>query len=970
MEQLFYKICLENGRVLGPIDIDRITLFVANGIFKGIETARVYPDGEWKNIAEYSELAALLKAKEEGRLTLEPQKIEESKAILAEMASLAEVDSMAFDEPEDSFHEEKTVIVRRDGSGEESTVIRPASEAPRQKAVQEEHAIERVFEADARHKVDVEGDMPANTWISTEKTAMFTLNRSATIIKKGVSKRVKLLVAGVAAVVVALLLNPESDKRPLDDTRPFEVKMPVPGKQDVHQSEKLLSTARQYYVQDTVDGYRKAAKILQKAVALDTENVKAFCLLASSYLGLIDVVNKDENYFTVVTRLIEAARAKGVDLPEVVSSDVELYLVLGNPDAAIGRIDEYTKTHQYGAEMRYYIAVAFFAKGDLENTLKFLGQIDIKEWNGARIPYLYGLLFKKTAQRDEAIKAFSEAVRRSPAHVKARSHLMELQYAKDNIAEAGIHADYVVANPALASGPELAKAHYFRSRMRTGAKRDEEALADLEAALKIAPEEPDYLLEYYTLKARLGHAVKGAEKKAKMFDALASGEKALREDKLKEAQFFFLSARQAQENDPVPLVKLSETFRRQGDVQSAKLNLVKAVKLAPARVDLYPKYIRVLIDAYEFEEAQRQLQVYKGLSAPAVAIDRLNGDLFFKQQRLREAQVYYKRAISGTNADSGSYVTYASILFAGNAFRDSAFFYGLALRFDPMNVGATIGVAKSLAELDGTQRGIDYLNAAMRASTRKAELMNGIGEIFVRKGDYSSALKAVDQALAYDSELALPYKTRGDAYAGLDKYKEALDAYLTYTNLAPLDPAGHIERYKLFLKKLDLKAAKESIEKVITMYPRYPGAYNLLGELYLEAQNFASAGEAAKQEMIFNPTYLPAYVLAGKVFILKRDYNGAIVVLNRALRLDPNFVPALIQAGDASRLLRTYGAAQALLERASSLDSGNPQIHKRLGQLYIDLGDKAKARQHYRAYLDLQPDAQDRAEVERYLGGG
>jgi len=98
------------------------------------------------------------------------------------------------------------------------------------------------------------------------------------------------------------------------------------------------------------------------------------------------------------------------------------------------------------------------------------------------------------------------------------------------------------------------------------AKTDHKALEDLEEARKYAPEDQDICSTTTTLKARQPQTVKDANGKdivikdapaqAKMFNFLAMGEKALKEDSLDDALSAFLSARQVNEKDPTPLVRL------------------------------------------------------------------------------------------------------------------------------------------------------------------------------------------------------------------------------------------------------------------------------------------------------------------------------------------------------------------------------------------------------------------------------
>src|SRR4051812_19584355 len=54
-----FKIKLETGRVLGPLDLERVRRLVRKGIVKGGELAREHPKGEWRDIALIPALAEI-----------------------------------------------------------------------------------------------------------------------------------------------------------------------------------------------------------------------------------------------------------------------------------------------------------------------------------------------------------------------------------------------------------------------------------------------------------------------------------------------------------------------------------------------------------------------------------------------------------------------------------------------------------------------------------------------------------------------------------------------------------------------------------------------------------------------------------------------------------------------------------------------------------------------------------------------
>ena len=59
--------------------------------------------------------------------------------------------------------------------------------------------------------------------------------------------------------------------------------------------------------------------------------------------------------------------------------------------------------------------------------------------------------------------------------------------------------------------------------------------------------------------------------------------------------------------------------------------------------------------------------------------------------------------------------------------------------------------------------------------------------------------------------------------------------------------------------------------------------------------------------------------------------------------------------------------AAAHYRRAIELDAGSVEAHRGLGLVLLKSGDRAAARTELSRYLELRPDAPDRAYVQQYL---
>src|SRR5690606_12449615 len=100
------------------------------------------------------------------------------------------------------------------------------------------------------------------------------------------------------------------------------------------------------------------------------------------------------------------------------------------------------------------------------------------------------------------------------------------------------------------------------------------------------------------------------------------GEKYLKGGNYQEALTQFLEARQQNNKSPIPLVKIGDMFRRLNDLGNARLNYKLAAERASNNIDIWSKYIDVLIESYEWEEAQRAMDKFRKLPVNQSAIDK------------------------------------------------------------------------------------------------------------------------------------------------------------------------------------------------------------------------------------------------------------------------------------------------------------------------------------------------------------
>jgi tetratricopeptide (TPR) repeat protein len=88
---------------------------------------------------------------------------------------------------------------------------------------------------------------------------------------------------------------------------------------------------------------------------------------------------------------------------------------------------------------------------------------------------------------------------------------------------------------------------------------------------------------------------------------------------------------------------------------------------------------------------------------------------------------------------------------------------------------------------------------------------------------------------------------------------------------------------------------------------------------------------------------------AGKKALAAEDWNGAIAALKLATLRDPRNADIQNYIGYAYRKLRQFGPAMQHYQQALVLNRRHRSAHEHLGELYLALGELAKAEEHLAA---------------------
>ncbi|HEV8375065.1 MAG TPA: tetratricopeptide repeat protein [Candidatus Polarisedimenticolia bacterium] len=232
----------------------------------------------------------------------------------------------------------------------------------------------------------------------------------------------------------------------------------------------------------------------------------------------------------------------------------------------------------------------------------------------------------------------------------------------------------------------------------------------------------------------------------------------------------------------------------------------------------------------------------------------------------------------------------------------------------------------------------------------------GLARIYIRLGDYPSAIPLFQEVLSKDPNNAqalynlglLRYRTAD--YAGA---RELLERLLTLK--ADL-PEAHYTLALTCARQGDDATAEKELQRAVALAPENSQAHFQLASLYVRK---GRKEEAEREQKIFERLWdrqASDRAAEGRAreLLRKEDYAGALKEYNRLLEINPQSGRFQLWKGLCFLKLGRKEEALPALERAVALDPRLPDAQFQLAILYQERGEARKSEEARRAFEALE----------------
>jgi tetratricopeptide (TPR) repeat protein len=415
--------------------------------------------------------------------------------------------------------------------------------------------------------------------------------------------------------------------------------------------------------------------------------------------------------------------------------------------------------------------------------------------------------------------------------------------------------------------------------------------------------------------------------------------------------------------------------------------LSKAIQADPKMIPAYILKADFETQKYNFVEAARTLQEASRQSKQSHEVLKGQALLEFRKNNMLGAIQYGERAVRIYDADVEllSLLAQANIAYnmnapgvrkedqirKENALKSAQTYAGRAIDLEPSWPEAQITYAKFLAAKDGPVRGEKYLKELIKSFPYTIEYRLALAEYYKSVEKFSDAAEVYLQVYSIDSKNKKASFGLAEAYRVMNRPDLAQRYYNVTSILDPSDVEPLFSNAKLLLETASGREAKAKILQAIAklkvvkeINPNFPRVSHYLAKSFMELGDFQQALDLVKEEKNRNPRLADPFLLAAEIYFRKEQFKECAAEYSMAIKMRPSSAELYVKASICYRKSDAVDIAEDMLSIAKQKESGFAEIYREQGYIFEKKGQTREASESFQKYLDLAPNAPDRAMIE------
>nr|MDZ8001618.1 tetratricopeptide repeat protein [Aulosira sp. DedVER01a] len=470
----------------------------------------------------------------------------------------------------------------------------------------------------------------------------------------------------------------------------------------------------------------------------------------------------------------------------------------------------------------------------------------------------------------------------------------------------------------------------WRGEVYTQSNQYSKALEDLTEAIKLAPDDAEYLSDRgktYRLMERYEESLqdynRAIELNPKYNRAIANrGQTYKAMERYEESLQDYNRAIELNPKYDWAIANRGETYRLMKQYQEALLDFERAIEINPKSdwvialrgltYRLMERYQEALLDferAIEINlksdwaianrgETYRLMERYQEALLDferAIEINPksdwaigLRGETYRLMQQYQEALLDFDRAIELNPKSDWAIASRGQTYRAMKRYPEALLDFDRAIELNPKSDRAIANRGETYRLMKQYQEALLDFDRAIELNPKYDWAIALRGETYRLMQRYQEALVDFDRAIELDPNYDWAIASRGQTYRAMERYQEALVDFDYAIELNPKLDWAIAQRGRTYSAMARYEEALLDFDRAIELDPKYDWVIAQRGQTYDLMQLYTEALQDFDRAIELNPKYDWAIYRRGEIYLLLKDYKQALANFNRAIELEPN----------------------------------------------------------------------------------
>ena len=788
-------------------------------------------------------------------------------------------------------------------------------------------------------------------------------------------KKLKLIVMIAAVAIIYAILFPSDDKpkRPPFVHQEPKVDFPVPfDKSDIKRSKIEYDKAVQLFAAGDYISLIKAGILLKSSYENNIDSEEALGLLVRSYAEQLRYSREDkQGNAQVVFNMIQSKRPFLVRNPDGVIGLNLFYMSINKPEAAADVVAKYLKLYPKNVTQDLFAVY-------LQTLLK-IGKLDLAKQ--FRIPlvkapqknrYTFDALIEYSIlnqEMDAAMEYVDDAMKLHPKIVGFYLKKADLLLKQKKFKEA--ETFLTKAQDLNLENNDLNRAKFYELKGLILAFKGDVKNATTLFKKSLAIEDS------MELRMRLAD-LSGSDNLQSDTDKLIAESKALK--LLMQSKEFFdkrnyelsLSAA-AKATDAYPghipsELYLAKVQLKLGLAKQALQTLEELIKKYPDDKSINFALIDAYIETYKFNDAKNRIGVISGGELRnSYEFASANGRLYIKMGDSLQAISWLRNSMNMNPLNDQDIFLLAEMLIKRANFDAARSLLNKCMELDPINPDYRIAYSKVVYEQQDDQAAIGYLLGLQNEFGENPKILSEIAVFYYRSGkvkDFEAYKEKLENMPTKDKAL---YEFLIRAALLDERWAEIPGLVENLIAIEPGDLEAMMTAGRVMYESGKLVEAAKWFKRIQEKLESYPKVQYYIAKIKFLSKDYDGALADVTADLKANGDNDADLTLMAQIYVEKGELIQAENLFKRAQKINPKAFESLMGLADISSKRNNFDLALDLYKKAMKEKGDEPVIHKKIGDVYRLLGQGALAVESYKMYLEMNPEASDKNQIQSYI---